>query len=103
MPSAAAAGSVPLDPDYADTMTGKTMAVMTGGGPGGYVPDGDKTKAMKAVYEVIVGEGIGVGREGERVLPLGRDEAVRVQEIVDQWKHAMEVFGDICNNVFLEK
>ena len=34
---------------------------------------------MKAVYEVVVGEGAGVGREAERFLPLGTDMTAWVQ------------------------
>jgi NAD(P)-dependent dehydrogenase (short-subunit alcohol dehydrogenase family) len=92
-----ARGTVPLDPDYKGS---KVEAVFDTMVQGAYVPDGDKDKAMKALYEVVVGKGIGAGREAERVLPLGRDVAVRIQEVVDQWNHTMEVFGDVCNNVY---
>lgn len=40
---------------------------------GKIVPNGDKDKSVKAVYEVVVGEGAGVGREAERFVPLGTD------------------------------
>ncbi len=97
MPNAVRVGSVPLDPDYVGKTTEKILSMM---GSGEFQPDGDREKAVRAIYEVVVGEGIGVGREAERVLPLGRDLAKRIQEIVDGWRHTMDVFGEVCNNVY---
>jgi len=34
---------------------------------------------MKAVYEIVVGEGVGKGRGGEILLPLGDDMVSRVE------------------------
>ncbi|XDG04371.1 hypothetical protein ABKA04_003986 [Annulohypoxylon sp. FPYF3050] len=65
-------------------------------------PNGDKDKAMKALYEVIVGEGVGKGHEAERLLPLGSDMTVRLKTVQDYLGHALEVFGDVCNSVNLE-
>ena len=70
---------------------------------GEYKMDGDPDKAVRAIFDVAVGEGVGIGREAEQVLPLGRDMAARVKEVVDKWGHTMEVFSDVCNNVYLEK
>ncbi|KAI1462645.1 putative short-chain oxidoreductase [Annulohypoxylon moriforme] len=66
-------------------------------------PNGDKDKAMKALYEVVVGEGVGKGHEAERLLPLGQDMTIRLKTVQDYLGHSLEVFGDICNNVNLEK
>lgn len=72
-------------------------------GSGKFVPNGDKDKAMKAVYEVVVGEGPGAGREAERFLPLGTDMTARVKVVQDYLAHALEVFGDVTSNVNLNK
>ncbi len=89
-----------MDPDYRGSVTEQMVNVLT---TGQFTPDGDKDKAMRAVCDVVVGEGVGKGHEAEIVLPLGRDIARRIKEIADKWTHTMEVFGDVCNNVYLEK
>ncbi|KFZ13116.1 hypothetical protein V501_03869 [Pseudogymnoascus sp. VKM F-4519 (FW-2642)] len=70
----------PMPEDYQGTIVEKTIDAM---GSGSFKPEGDKDKAVKAIYEVVMGEGVGAGREGERFLPLGRDLAARVKQIVD--------------------
>ncbi|KAK3945211.1 hypothetical protein QBC46DRAFT_433354 [Diplogelasinospora grovesii] len=89
----------PMNDDYTGSAADHIMSSLGGGS---YRMDGDPDKAANVVYEVIVGEGVGKGKEGERVLPLGRDLAVRVKQIVDQWNHTMEVFGHVCNNVYVD-
>ncbi len=64
-------------------------------------PNGDKDKAMQAVYETVVGEGSGAGHEAESFLPLGSDMTVRIQGLKDQLQHALEVFGGIAGGVRL--
>lgn len=100
MGNAAAVQQAPWDADYKGSMAEKLTGFVTGGQ---FAADGDPRRAVKAIYEVVVGRGIGAGREGEVNLPLGRDLATRVKEVVDQWTHTMEVFGDVCNNVYVEK
>ena len=100
MPRAAISSKTPMPDDYRGSPGDQILQSMTSGK---FTPDGDQTKAMEAVYEVVVGEGIGRGRESERFLPLGRDMAVRVKEVRDKLNHSLEVFGDICNNVYLDK
>ncbi|OBT64783.1 hypothetical protein VE03_06478 [Pseudogymnoascus sp. 23342-1-I1] len=87
----------PMPEDYKGSIAEKTINAM---GNGSFNPEGDKEKAVKAIYEVVMGEGVGAGRQGERFLPLGRDLAARVKQVQDQYSHSMEVFGDICNNVY---
>jgi hypothetical protein len=58
---------------------------------GGMLLMGDKEKAARAIYEVVVGEGVGVGRD---VLP-------RV-ELVDRLDHMLEVFGEVAENVYVD-
>ncbi|OTA96550.1 hypothetical protein M434DRAFT_67204 [Hypoxylon sp. CO27-5] len=89
----------PIDPDYKGTTTGKIYDVMSSGNF--HVP-GDHIKATQAIYDVIVGEGIGKGHENEMMLPLGIDMAERLKEVRERLDHAMEVFGDICNNVGID-
>lgn len=91
--------SKPLEPDYEGTTTGKLYEIMNSGN---FTVPGDHLKATKAIYDVVVGEGIGKGREKEMMLPLGVDMAVRAQEVRDSIIHMMDVFGDICNNVNIE-
>ncbi|OBT87206.1 hypothetical protein VE02_04856, partial [Pseudogymnoascus sp. 03VT05] len=85
----------PMPEDYKGTIVEKTVDAM---GSGSFKPDGNKEKAVKAIYEVVMGEGVGAGHEEERFLPLGRDLAARVKQVQDQYSHSMKVFGDICNN-----
>ncbi|KAI0880497.1 putative short-chain oxidoreductase [Annulohypoxylon maeteangense] len=89
----------PLDPDYNGTTTGKIYEIM---GSGNFKVPGDHIKATQAIYDVVVGEGIGKGHENEMMLPLGVDMAVRAHEVRDSIDHMMDVFGDICNNVNVE-
>lgn len=97
MPTAAARSKNPMPEDYKGTVVDKTIDTM---GSGNFHPGGDKEKAVKAIYEVVMGEGVGAGHEGERFLPLGKDLAARVKQVQDSYSHSMEVFGDICNNVY---
>ena len=100
MPNAITLSKNPMPDDYRGSVADKTMNVMSGKD---FEPDGDKEKAVKAIYEVVMGEGVGAGREGERFLPLGRDLAARVKQVQDQYAHSMEVFGDVCNNVYRDR
>lgn len=85
--------------DYVGSVSDQLMNHITSGN---FKADGDKDKAAKAVYEVVVSEGVGAGHEGAKFLPLGRDLAVRVKEVQDQYTQTMGVFGDVCNNVYLK-
>ena len=93
-------GKNPMPEDYKGSLVDKTMEIMSSGK---FEPDGDKDKAMKAVYEVVMGVGVGAGRESERFLPLGRDLAARVKLVQDQCAHSLEVFREVCNNVYINK
>jgi hypothetical protein len=99
MPNAIQVTEAPLDPDYNGTVTEKTLEIMSSGK---FKPDGDKDKAARAIFEVIVGRGMGEGHENEMFLPLGRDITARVKLVTDRWEHTMKVFGDICNDVYVE-
>lgn len=100
MGSAATMGRTPLPDDYRGSGAEQMMELLAGGK---MVLAGDKEKAMKAVYEVVVGEGVGVGRAAERLLPLGSDITVRIKVVQDYLAHALEVFGDVTNNVNLDE
>ncbi|KAK4198274.1 putative short-chain oxidoreductase [Triangularia verruculosa] len=88
-----------LPGEYVGSMADQITKMLTEGGLAGFA-DGDPRKAVRAVYEVIVGEGAGADKEKERMLPLGRDVAVRIGEVIATYRRALEVFGDICNNVY---
>jgi hypothetical protein len=85
--------SQPLDPDYAGTTTEQVLKVLT---TGTFKVPGDHQKAVKVIYEVVMGEGVGEGREQEMLLPLG---TAALETMKGRLGHTMEVFGDICNNV----
>ncbi|KAI1827279.1 NAD(P)-binding protein [Xylaria intraflava] len=89
-------GEAPLPGEYKDTVAGQIMDYI---GSGKIIPNGDKDKAMKAVYQLIVGEGFGAGKEKEKFLPLGSDMTARMTLVQDQLAHAKEVFGEVTNGV----
>ncbi|KAI0526485.1 NAD(P)-binding protein [Xylaria bambusicola] len=93
-------GKAPLPDEYKDTLVGQFIDIMR---TGKLVPNGDKDKAMKAVYQLVVGEGFGVGKEKEKFMPLGPDMTTRMTIVQDQLAHAKEVFGEITNGVGIEK
>ena len=100
MGNAALMSKNPLPEDYTGSVAEQTMQAICSG----KMPWlGDKDKAMKAVYDVVVGEGAGAGRESERFLPLGTDMFARVTTVRDSLTHAQEVFGDLTNNVSLDR
>ena len=88
-----------LPDDYKGSAAEQMIQAMSSGK---LVPNGDKDKAMKAVYEVVVGEGAGAGRETEQFLPLGTDMTVRVKTVQDHLAHSLEVFGSVTNNVSID-
>jgi hypothetical protein len=100
MPTKFNSGKNPIPEDYSGSDFDKLWQFLMNGG---FKPDGDKGKACKAIYDVVMGEGIGLGHEAERFLPLGRDAGVRVKDMEKFYVHAQEVFGDICNNVYKDK
>lgn len=96
MATAAKVGKAPLEADYRGTVLGKTMDIMDSGT---FVADGDADKAARAVYEVVVGEGVGSGHEAEMLLPLGSEMRDRVQLVRDRMDHCWEVFGSVAVSV----
>lgn len=100
MGNAAGVGENSLPDDYKKSVAEQMIQCISSGK---IVPNGDKDKAMKAVYEVVVGEGAGAGREAERFLPLGSDMTARVKSVQEYRAHGLEVFGDVTNNVNIEK
>jgi NAD(P)-dependent dehydrogenase (short-subunit alcohol dehydrogenase family) len=96
MTSAVQLTQKPLDADYNDTIVDKSMRFLTSGD---FPLIGDHKKAVKAIYEVVVGEGVGAGKEKEVKMILGSDAAVRLDEVQKGYGHMMDVFGEICHNV----
>lgn len=95
--SSVTATKTPLPEDYRGTMTETIVNSLQGAV---FKLDGDHVKATQVLYEMIMGEGFGAGKEDERVIPLGRDMWETVKRVDNNWKHMMEVFGDVCNNVY---
>ncbi|KAL1978995.1 hypothetical protein VTN96DRAFT_7553 [Rasamsonia emersonii] len=100
MGNATIIGKNPLPEDYRGSVAQQMMDYMSSGK---FEGNGDKDKAMKAVYEVVTGEGVGAGHLDERLLPLGRDLDARIKQVQAYLAHSLEVFGEVCNNVHREK
>ena len=100
MPNTVVLGKTPLPDDYKGTFTEQVQQLLVAGK---IKPNGDKDKAMKAVYEVVVGEGAGAGKEAEKFLPLGSDISPRLKGAQDFFGHAIEVFGTVTNGVDVDK
>ncbi|KAI3333788.1 putative short-chain oxidoreductase [Ustulina deusta] len=96
MPNAYILGKTPFPEEYKDTVSGLFIDYLESGT---IVPKGNKDKAMKAVYQLIVGEGFGAGKENERFLPLGSEMMARMTLVQDQLAHAKDVFGEVTNGV----
>ena len=92
-------GKTPLADDYKGTMAEKVLQLVS---TGNLKPNGDRDKAMKALYEVIAGEGVGKGHEQERLLLLGSDMTPRAKGVQEALGHALDVFGTVTNGVGLD-
>jgi hypothetical protein len=90
MLNAVVVGKRPFPEDYKDSVAAQTIDYLTSGQ---LVPNGDKDKAMKAVCEVVVGEGVGKGREGERLLPWGNEMVSRLEGAREYLRRGLEVLG----------
>lgn len=100
MPNAVVLGETPLPEDFKGTFAEQVQQLLLAGK---VKPNGDKDKAMKAVYEVVVGEGVGAGKEAEKVLPLGSDITPRLKGLQDNAGHVIEVFGSVTDGVDIDK
>jgi hypothetical protein len=100
MPNSVVLGKTPLPDDYKGTFTDQVQGLLVSGK---IKPNGDKDKAMQAVYEVVVGEGLGEGHETEKLLPLGSDMTPRLKGVQDYLGHVLEVFGSVTNSVDVGK
>ncbi|RAH71372.1 putative short-chain oxidoreductase [Aspergillus aculeatinus CBS 121060] len=96
MPNSVALGKEPLPEDYKGTVVEHVQRTLV---DGKLKPNGDKDKAMQALYEVIVGEGVGESHQNEKLLPLGSDMTPRVRGVQDYLGHALEIFGSVTNSV----
>lgn len=105
MPKASVGGEKPLPQGYEGSPSELMLQFLSGTAKvsGLAFKMGDKEKAMKAVYEMVVGEGIGAGREAEQLLPLGFDMIARFKEVQESYGHALDVFEDIAGNVNLDQ
>lgn len=100
MPNAVVLGETPLPEDFKGTFTEQVQQLLLAGK---VKPNGDKDKAMKAVYEVVVGEGVGEGKAAEKVLPLGSDITPRLKGLADNANKVIEVFGSVTDNVGIDQ
>jgi hypothetical protein len=100
MPNSVILGETPLPNDYKGTFTEQVQQLLVGGK---IKPNGDKEKAMQAVFEVVAGVGVGQGRQSEKLLPLGSDMTPRLKGAQDYLGHALKVFGSVTNSVDVDK
>lgn len=100
MGTKALCGKDSIAEDYKDTTADKILQIFQSGK---FNADGDTLKGAKAIYEVVMGEGVGAGKVGEMFLPLGRDMEARVKLVRDRLDHCWESFGDTAMNVYIEK
>ena len=100
MPNTVVLGKNPLPDDYNGTFTRQVQGLLVSGK---IKPNGDKDKAMEAVYQVVTGEGVGEGRQAEKLLPLGSDMTPRLEEVQEYLGHALEVFCSVTNSVDVDK
>ncbi|KAI1278270.1 hypothetical protein F5Y07DRAFT_361244 [Xylaria sp. FL0933] len=96
MPNAYVLGQNPVPEEYKGTVAGQFLDFLE---KGNIVPKGDKDKAMRAFYQLVVGEGFGAGKESEKILPLGSEMIARMTGVQDQLAHAKEVFGEVTKGV----
>ncbi|OAQ98818.1 hypothetical protein LLEC1_01930 [Akanthomyces lecanii] len=99
MPTAAASGGTPLPEDYKNSIADKTINAMQNGP---FVPRGDKDKAVHQIFDVAMGQGAGIGHEGEFFLPLGEEMPARIKLVRDRLDHCLAVYGDVCTSVGLD-
>ncbi|KAJ4317351.1 hypothetical protein N0V84_007408 [Fusarium piperis] len=90
--------SVPFPQDYIGGKTDQVAHSLLGRS---YKADGDHRKASQVIYEVAMGEGRGEEKEGERVMPLGRDMFLLMDNVFKDMHHQIETFREIGNNVYL--
>ncbi|KAL2786285.1 putative short-chain oxidoreductase [Aspergillus keveii] len=100
MPNSVILGETPLPNDYKGKFTEQVQQLLVGGK---IKPNGDKEKAMQAVFEVVAGVGVGQGRQSEKLLPLGSDMTPRLKGAQDYLGHALKVFGSVTNSVDVDK
>ncbi|KAJ5193700.1 hypothetical protein N7491_001031 [Penicillium cf. griseofulvum] len=100
MPNSVVLGTAPLPNDYKGTFTEQVQGLLVSGK---IKPNGDKDKAMQALYQVVAGEGVGEGHQTEKLLPLGSDMTPRLKGVQDYLGNALEVFGSVTNNVDVDK
>lgn len=90
----------PWPADYDDSMANKVVNAVVGIS---FVPQGDHKKAVQVIYDMIVGQGVGEGREAERLLPLGVEMELMMDRVVTAMKHSIDTFREVCTGVALDK
>lgn len=90
---------VPVPNAYEGTRTDSVMKAIVSRS---LKPNGDKDKAMKAVYDVIVGQGPGERKDSEPLLVLGNDMISRVYIAKSHFQAGLDAFGDLASSVKLE-
>ncbi|KAL2802074.1 putative short-chain oxidoreductase [Aspergillus granulosus] len=100
MPNSVVLGKTPLPEDYKGTFVERVQDFLVSGQ---IKPNGDKDKAMQAVYQIVIGEGVGKGHQEEKLLPLGSDITPRLKGVQDYLGHALDVFDSVTNSVGIDE
>jgi hypothetical protein len=89
-----------LPDDYNGSTVEKIIQIVSEG----KVPvNAEKDKAMQAVYEVIMGQDRGAGKEDQNLVPVGIDLTDRFKLLQKQYSDALEAFESITNHVAMDK
>lgn len=100
MQNAIQLGEQQLPTDYDNTVPHKFIEALK---KGTYPLVGDKDKAARQIFDVVVAQGAGEGRASEPILPLGPDIPMRFREAAARLNHAVDVFEAVSNSVAADK
>ncbi|KAJ5311883.1 hypothetical protein N7508_002713 [Penicillium antarcticum] len=89
----------PLE-DYKGTLTKLVQVLLVSGN---IKPKSDKDKAVQAVFQVVADEGIGEGKQIEKLLPLGSGMTPHLKGVLDYLGNAVDVSGSVTNSVDVAK
>lgn len=95
MPGALKYQEAPLDKDYEDKLVGKMLAGMKANA---IPPKGDTDKGVRAIYDVVMGQGPGEGHLDQDTLPLGGATYQFMAAKMGRMQQTLDVFGDLCKS-----
>lgn len=85
--------AAPLAKDYEDKPVGKMLAGMQANA---IPPKGDTAKGVRAIYDVVMGQGAGAGHLDQDTLPLGGATHQFMTAKIGRMQQTLDVFGELC-------